>query len=162
MHPWAYPTQHPKRHLSRFGSAVFAQLTAERPYTLQLPVPFQLKIASSHCEIWTPINTWFIGPTQVHNPNGISIGSAVFAGLAILTDRQRQTDRPTENHATPSVTTGHIYVSRCGPRSNCVVAVTCECCTEPVVIRCVALKPLVLSSRSSTAAWNSDGGVLHL
>jgi len=27
-----------------------------------------------------PFNTWFFGPTQVHIPNGISIGSAVFAG----------------------------------------------------------------------------------
>jgi len=43
--------------------------------------------------IWTPSNTWFRGPTRVHNPNGISIGSAGFAGLTIVTDRQ--TDRPT-------------------------------------------------------------------
>jgi len=31
-----------------------------------------------------PANTWFFGPTQVtrvHTPNGISVGSAVFAGL---------------------------------------------------------------------------------
>ena len=28
----------------------------------------------------TPSNTWFLGPTRVHNPNDISIGSAVFAG----------------------------------------------------------------------------------
>ena len=26
----------------------------------------------------TPSNKWFPGSTQVHNPNGISIGSAVF------------------------------------------------------------------------------------
>ena len=29
-------------------------------------------------------NTWFPGPTQVLNPNDISIGSAVFAQLAVL------------------------------------------------------------------------------
>jgi len=40
----------------------------------------------------TPFNTCFLGPTQFHNPNGISIGSAVFAGLATVTDQQ--TDRP--------------------------------------------------------------------
>ena len=34
------------------------------------------------CRIWTPSNTWFLGPTRAHNPNGISIGSAVFAQLA--------------------------------------------------------------------------------
>jgi len=43
--------------------------------------------------------------TRVHNPNGISIGSAVFAGLTTLTDRR--TDRP---YATPSVTHDRIYV----------------------------------------------------
>jgi len=39
-----------------------------------------------------PSNTWFPGPTRVLNPNGISIGSAVFAGLTTVKDRQ--TDRP--------------------------------------------------------------------
>jgi len=29
--------------------------------------------------IWNPSNTCFLGPTLVHNPNGISIGLAVFA-----------------------------------------------------------------------------------
>ena len=39
-------------------------------------------------------HTWFPGPTQVHNPNGISIGPAVFAGITSVTDRP--TERPTE------------------------------------------------------------------
>jgi len=39
------------------------------------------------------LNVCFLWPTRVHhNPNGISIGSAVFAGLTSVTDRQ--TDRP--------------------------------------------------------------------
>jgi len=38
-------------------------------------------------------NTWFPGPTPVLNANGISIGSAVFAGLTTVTDRQ--SDRQT-------------------------------------------------------------------
>ena len=33
----------------------------------------------------TEPNTWFLGPIRAHNPNGISIGSAVIAGL---TDQQ--------------------------------------------------------------------------
>jgi len=41
---------------------------------------------------WTPYNTWFLQSTRAHNPNGISIGSAVFAEITIVTDRQ--TDRP--------------------------------------------------------------------
>jgi len=48
-------------------------------------------------------NTWFLGPTQVLNPNGISIGSAVFAGLTSVTDWQ-------PDHATWSVKIGCIYV----------------------------------------------------
>jgi len=49
------------------------------------------------------------GHTRVLNPNGIWIGSAVFAGLTSVTDRQIQTDRPRNN--------GRIYtyvVLRCG------------------------------------------------
>ena len=44
-------------------------------------------------EIWNSSNTWFLGPTRVHNPMGISIGSAVIAGLTMVTDRA--TDRQT-------------------------------------------------------------------
>jgi len=80
MLPWTHPND------SWISSAVFPQLTAEGPYTLQWAAPFSLKIASSHWEIWTPSNIWFLGPTQV-------------------------TDRQTD-HSTPSVTTGSIYV-RC-------------------------------------------------
>jgi len=54
-----------------------------------------------------PSNTWFLGPTRVLNPNGISIGSATFAGLIGVTDR------PTD-HATQSVTIGRIYVRSMG------------------------------------------------
>jgi len=36
----------------------------------------------------TPSITGFFGPTGVHLPNGISIGSAVFAGPIAVTDRQ--------------------------------------------------------------------------
>jgi len=68
------------------GSAVFAQ-TAECPYTLQWDA-----LAPQNCPfswgIWTQSNTQFSGPTRVLNPNGISIGSDVFAGLTSVTDQQ--------------------------------------------------------------------------
>jgi len=73
------------------GSAVFAQLTAERPYTLQRAALSPLKIASSHGGSG-PSNALFLGPIPAHNPSGISIGSAVFPGLKTATDRP--TDRP--------------------------------------------------------------------
>ena len=71
------------------GLAVFAQMTAECPYTLQWDALPPLKIAPSS------FNTWFPGPTRVLNPDGISISVAVFAGLTKC-DRQkdRHTDRP--------------------------------------------------------------------
>jgi len=54
-------------------------------------------------------------PTQVLNSNGISIGSAVFAGLTSVTDRQ--TDRQTD-HATRSLTIDRIYVRSTAMWSN--------------------------------------------
>jgi len=41
---------------------------------------------------WIRLNSWFLWPTAVHNPNGKLIGSAVSAGLTSVTDQQ--TDRP--------------------------------------------------------------------
>jgi len=55
------------------------------------------RIATAHgrfscfCQVapmCTPSNTFFLGPTRVHNPKGVSIASAVFAGYTIMTDRQ--------------------------------------------------------------------------
>jgi len=68
-------------------SAVFAQMGAECPYTLQWDASSPLKIAPSRGRIWTPSNTMFRGPTRVLNPNHILIGSAIFAGLTSVTDR---------------------------------------------------------------------------
>jgi len=52
------------------------------------------KLAPLFWRIW--LNLCFLRPTRVHNPNGKSIGSAVFAGLTSVTDRPtyRPTDRP--------------------------------------------------------------------
>jgi len=43
-----------------------------------------------------PSNTWFLGLTRVHTPNGTSIGAAVCARLTVVANRQkyRQTRRP--------------------------------------------------------------------
>ena len=57
----------------------------------------------------------FLRPTWVHNPNGKSIGLAVFAGLTSVTDIP--TDRPTD-HGTRSVTIGHICVRSTAMRPN--------------------------------------------
>ena len=71
------------------GSAVFPQTTVEYHGTPIVPKKF----APSHGGSDPPSNAWSLGPSQVLNPDGIAIGSAVFAGLANVTDRQ--TDRQT-------------------------------------------------------------------
>jgi len=45
---------------------------------------------------WLPFNACFLGPTRATAPHGISIGSAVFAGLRNVTNRQtdKQSNRP--------------------------------------------------------------------
>jgi len=99
------------------GSVVFAQLTAKSCYTLQWASLFSPQLPLP-IGIWTPSNTWFLGPTRVLNPLGISIDSAVFAGLTSVTDRP--TDRPTD-HATRSVTIGRIYVRSTAMRPVIIV-----------------------------------------
>jgi len=58
--------------------------------------PIPPKIAPSHGGPGPLSNTFFIGATQILNPNDISIGSPIFTGLTAVTDRQtRPTDRQT-------------------------------------------------------------------
>jgi len=90
--PWAHLSASPKWHLDRFScfctacGRVSLYFTMGRPFSPQ-NCPFAWGI-------WTPYNTWsntwFLGPTEVHNPNGILISSAI-----LQVSRSRQTDRPT-------------------------------------------------------------------
>jgi len=52
------------------GSAVFAQLMAESPYSLQWAPLFSI-IDLPMGEL-DPSKTWFLGPIQAHNPNGVA------------------------------------------------------------------------------------------
>ena len=88
------PTRRSIPNCTSIGSAVFAQLTVESPYTLQWAAPFPIKIAPSCGQIWTQSNTWFLGATRVHIQNGIFIGSAVSAGFSSH-DRDRPANRQT-------------------------------------------------------------------
>jgi len=67
------------------GSAVFAQKSSVIRYLMAC---LSLKIAPSHGGSGSPSNTWFFEHTRVFHPNGISIGSAVFAKLTTVTNRQ--------------------------------------------------------------------------
>jgi len=89
--PSAHPSPQPKRQIDRFSS--FAQLTAKSPYTLQW-APLSPKIAPSHGGSGTPSITWFLGLFWAHNPNGITIGSAVFAQMTAECPYNVQWDAP--------------------------------------------------------------------
>jgi len=73
------------------GSAVFAQLRAEGPYTLHWAAPFPSKLPLRMGNLDPHLIHGFSGPLKSIIQNGISIGSAVFAGLTTVTDRP--TDR---------------------------------------------------------------------
>ena len=94
------------------GSAVFAQLMAESPYTLQWAAPFLPENCPFAWGDLDPSNTCFLGPTGVHNPNGISTGAAVFARHTI---RNKPTNRP---RYTQSVTIGRTYVRGAAMQPN--------------------------------------------
>ena len=51
-------------------------------YSISL-VPKLVAMAASLSTSGLPSNTRFLGPIQAHNPNGISIGSAVFAQMTV-------------------------------------------------------------------------------
>ena len=96
------PTRVHTPHGISINSAVFAQLTAESPVLYKGP-PLPLQNCSFARGIWTPYNTWLLGPNQVHNPDRSSISSAVFAGLTIVTDQIVQVTT-TDHTTTGSVT----------------------------------------------------------
>ena len=84
MIPSAHLSPQPKRHLDRFSCFCTDDRRVSPYFTMGCP----FKISPSHWGSEPLSNTWFLGPTQVLNPNGISIGSAVFAGLTSVTDGQ--------------------------------------------------------------------------
>jgi len=101
---WTNLPQHLILHIDRFSR--FYQAHGRQSLYLTMGRHFPLQNCSfalrTSCGAYgPPSNMWLLRPTRVNNPNGITIGSAAFAGLTIATDRP--TDRQTE-HATPTVT----------------------------------------------------------
>jgi len=67
------------------------QLTAERPLLYNGP-PLRLSKLPLFMGIWTPSNTWFLGPTGVFNPNA-SRSVQPFLQGSLLWHTDRQTDQ---------------------------------------------------------------------
>jgi len=107
---WAILSPQSKQHHDWFSCFRIGDCRVSLYFTMGRPSP--LKIAPSHEGSGPPSNTWFPGPTQVLNPNGISISSAIFARLLVWwTDRP--TDRSTD-HATRLITIDRIYIRSTG------------------------------------------------
>jgi len=100
MIPWAHPSPQPKRHLDRFCRFCTDDRRVSLYFTMGRPFPLPQKNAPSHGRSGSPYNAWYAGPTRVLNPSGISIDSAVFAGLTSVSDRQSATDTQTERQTT--------------------------------------------------------------
>jgi len=97
--PRAHPTQYTKWLLDRFSR--FCTAHGRRSPHFKMGLPFPSQNCPSHGGIWTPSNTWFLGPTQVHN---LKWHVDQFRGFCKAHNHDKSTD-----HAT-SVTTGRIYV----------------------------------------------------
>jgi len=100
--PWASLSPQSKWHRDRFSHfrtgdrSVSLYFTMGHSFPPKLPLPM---VGSG-----LPSKTWFPGSTQIFNPNGISIGSAVFARLTSVTDR---------------LTSRLVFTADCTPRSEC-------------------------------------------
>ena len=98
------------------GSAVFAQLTAESP-VLYNGLPLSSSKFPPSCGGSGPHLIGLrgsLGPPDSTNPNGISIGSAVFAGLTSVTDRR--THRVTDKHVCNN--RPHLHIGSTAKRHN--------------------------------------------
>jgi len=73
--PLAYPSPQPKRQIDRFSHFCTAHGTVLSGMPGHVLSPNNCPFPRG---IWTASNICYLGPTRVHNPNGISIGSAVF------------------------------------------------------------------------------------
>ena len=77
--PSARLSPQPKRQIDQFSHVC----TADGKVLSGMPghVFFRRNNCPFSWGIWALCSTCFLGPSQVHNPNGISIGSAIFAQL---------------------------------------------------------------------------------
>jgi len=77
MLPSAHPCPQSERQVDWFSHSCTPHAECRRACR---GMPFPLN-CSFPCRTCTPSNTWFLGSTQLSIPNGISLGSAVFAQL---------------------------------------------------------------------------------
>jgi len=77
-----------KRHLDRFSRFCTDHARVSSGICRGMLFPLRLPIPMGRLDLMQ-YTVWFIEPTGAHNPNGISIGSAVFAQLTAHCRRAR-------------------------------------------------------------------------
>jgi len=73
--------------------------------------PPPTKNCPNFCGSATPPNAWLFGSTGVHNPNGISVRSAILL-RSVLCPSDRQTDRQTDRHADHATSVASIHLQQ--------------------------------------------------
>jgi len=125
------------------GSAVFAQLTAESPHTLQWAAPFPIKLSLPMGGSGPPYNAWFLRPTQVHNPNDISISSVFLQG-----SRSWQTNWPTDRP------TDRPCYSVCNYRPHLHNYVALRCDLKLFICVCISLCTIIVHNTAQNSSDN--------
>jgi len=92
--PSAHPIPQPKRQIDRFSRFCTVHVRVSSRACRGMPFP------------WGDLDPMVPWRTRVLNPNGISIGSAVFAGFTSVTDRPTDRPRYSVGNNRP-----HLYVS---------------------------------------------------
>jgi len=110
MIPLGHPSPQPKRHLNRFRRFCTDDRRVSLYFTMGRPFP------PRNCffpwGIWTPSNTWHLGPPESLTQTASWLVQPFLQGWLVW-----QTDRPTD-HATRSVTKESIYVRSTAMRPN--------------------------------------------
>jgi len=73
--PSAHPSPQPKQQIDRFSRFCTAHCRKSLYFTMGALFTKNFPFPWGDLDPW---KTWFLGPIRAHNPNGISIGSAVF------------------------------------------------------------------------------------
>jgi len=125
----SHASPQPKRHLGRFSCFCTARgrellsFIIARPLSAQ-SCPFGLFFTQG---IWTQSNTQLLWLTRLHIPKDISICSAVFAGLTVVTDHLSVTNGQSNlTTGRITVTHGHLngihqVVPVCTPPNMCLL-----------------------------------------
>jgi len=111
-----------------------------------LPPPKKMPIRTGR--FGPPFSTWFLGPSRIHNPNGISIGSAVFAGYTTVTDR------PTDHARYSICNNGRIRTTSMRPK-NCIIIIRPQRCTA-YIDAAYCYRPSIASSVGVSVCHTSE------